>query len=105
MLEAALPAQLLTEIEELMRTDNFEYKSDFAKKYYAKGREEGRESGREEFTAHGQIRALLLVLDARGLVVDDEARARIEAERDSETLDRWTRQAATTSTVAGLFET
>jgi len=83
-----------------MRTDNFEYKSDFARKYYAKGREEGREEG----SAHGQARALFLILEARGLPVDEATRARVQAERRQDVLDAWTRRAATASSVADVFE-
>jgi len=100
MLEAALPQHLLQEIEDLMRTDNFEYKSDFARKYYAKGREEGREEG----AVSGQARTLLLVLETRELPVDTESRARILSERDPAQLDAWTRRAVTAATVAELFE-
>lgn len=46
----------------------------------------------------GEARALLTLLEARGLSVSDEQRARVLACADLEALERWIRRAATAST-------
>jgi predicted transposase/invertase (TIGR01784 family) len=61
----------------------------------AKGRAEGRAEGEAEGEAVGQARALLLLLEARGVVVPDDARARIMTCRDIVQLETWLRRAAT----------
>jgi hypothetical protein len=47
--------------------------------------------------------ALLVVLDARALGVDDAARARIEACGDEATLRAWVNRAATVAQLADVF--
>jgi predicted transposase YdaD len=58
--------------------------------------EQGREQGRTE--------AVLAVLDARGLLVTDEQRKRIEETTDLEALDRLVRNAATVVSTDELFK-
>ncbi len=99
ILQAALPVALRTRMEELMRASKYEYQSDFAKRYFARGREEGREEGHEVGLVEGQARALPLFLRSRGVDVGDEARARIEGERDPVRLETWIRRAASATTV------
>jgi predicted transposase YdaD len=94
-------------MEKLMRTGKYEYQSDFAKKYFArgeeKGREQGREEGREEGRAAGEARALLLVLRSRGIDVPAAAARRIDAERDDARFEVWIRRAATATTIDDVF--
>ncbi|HEU4413031.1 MAG TPA: hypothetical protein VFS43_47755 [Polyangiaceae bacterium] len=63
------------------------------------GLREGKEEGLREGEARGEVKgkaaALLTVLAARGLAVDAEARARIEACADPARLDRWLARALT----------
>ena len=54
--------------------------------------------------AHGEARALLTVLSARGLEVPDDARERINSCTDFDQLDMWVRRAATAKTVKELFD-
>jgi predicted transposase YdaD len=74
-------------LEELMRRNNYEYQSEFARRFVAQGleqgqrqgreegleqgrqegRQEGLQQGREEGHLDGERRALLKVLEARGL--------------------------------------
>jgi flagellar biosynthesis/type III secretory pathway protein FliH len=61
----------------------------------AKGLREGEAKGLREGEARGKAAALLTVLAARGLAVDDEARGRIEACTDVARLDRWLARALT----------
>jgi predicted transposase YdaD len=86
-----------------MSTGKWEYKSDFARRYYGRGREEGREQGREEGRAEGATRALLGVLDARGIDVPDAARERILRCAELEQLETWVRRSVTVSTIDDLF--
>lgn len=68
-----------------------ELQSDFAKTYFGRGR------------ADGEVRAVLLMLKARGLAVSEEARQRMVACQDIAQLDCWAERAATVSDVAELF--
>ncbi|MEM9462299.1 MAG: hypothetical protein AAGF11_49560 [Myxococcota bacterium] len=56
-----------------------------------------------EGRAEGEAKALLLVLESRGLVVSDEARARITACTDIEQLDAWLSRAASADSVDAIF--
>lgn len=62
-------------------------------------RDEGREQGREQ----GRAQALLEVLRARGLWVDDGAESRILAERDPQVMGRWLARAIAVERVDELF--
>jgi hypothetical protein len=90
-------------LEDLMVSGNYEFQSDFAKKHQAKGREEGRQEGRHEGEVAGQARALLAVLESRGLHISQKARTRIVACIDIAQLDAWVRRAASVATVDELF--
>ena len=94
-----LPAAARARLEELMSTGTWEYKSDFARRYYGQGRTEGLEEGRAE----GEARALLGFLAARGVDVPHSARERIMRCTDLDQLETWVRRAATVSTVDELF--
>ncbi len=88
---AALSEAARTALEELMASGNYEFQSEFAKKHQAEGRAEGEVKGE----AKGRAEALLAVLQARGLRVSDEVRARVLACTDAAQLDAWLRKAAT----------
>lgn len=90
-----LPAAARARLEELMTTGTWEYKSDFARRYYGQGREEGR--------AEGEARAVLRFLGARGIDVPHSARERIMRCTDLDQLETWVERAATVSTVDELF--
>jgi hypothetical protein len=77
-------------LETMMK--GYEYQSDFAKKYVAQGR------------AEEAARAVLTVLQARGLVVPDAARERILAQKDTERLERWLEKAAVAPSVAAVLD-
>ncbi|MRG95059.1 hypothetical protein [Polyangium spumosum] len=83
-----------------MTIRNYEYQSDFARKYFQQGREEGREEGAIEAKA----KAVLDVLETRGLAVPDEVRRRVLATKDLSTLDRWHRSAVLVSSASALFD-
>jgi len=56
-----------------------------------------------EAEARGRAHAILMVLSRRGLEPADDERARILAERDLGTLDRWLANAVTCASVSQLF--
>lgn len=88
---AALPAAARRYLEAMMSTGTWEWQSDYARGLVAEGRTEG------------EARALLAVLDARGVEVPEEARERITTCTDLDQLDGWVRRAATATSVEDLF--
>ena len=102
-------------LEKLMASGNYDFQSDFARKYLARGRQEGRQEGREEGREEGlakgreegevagQARALLAVLESRGLRISKMARTRILACTDIAQFDAWVRKAASVASVDELF--
>lgn len=95
MVFAALSQAARAALEDLMASGSYEFQSEFAKRYVAKGRAEGEAKGRAE--------AVLEVLETRGLAVSDEARARILACADALQLAAWIRKAVTVTSVDELF--
>ena len=97
---ASLSEAARTALEALMHRGTYEYQSEFARKYVAQGREEGREEGLHE----GERAALLEVLDARGLQVDEQTRQRILACMEQSQLKLWLRKAVSVQAAQELFE-
>ena len=91
----ALPAAARDHLEALVTTGTHEYRSDFARRYFSRGKAEGE--------ANGEARAILTVLATRGVEVPEPARARIAACTDLDQLDRWVRRAAVATEVDELF--
>ena len=71
---------------------NYEYQSDFAKKYVAQGRAE--EAGR----------AVLTALRVRGIVVPAADRERILAEKDPAKLERWHERAILATSIGEVLD-
>jgi hypothetical protein len=94
-------------LEALVNTSTYEYQSEFVRRYILQGRADGRAEGaaqgRAEGAAQGEARAVLTVLEARGIQVPEPVRARITACTDLDQLDVWVRRAATASEVDDLF--
>lgn len=63
-----------------------------------------REEGREEGTVHERARAVLRVLDTRGVVVSEAARERVTSCTDLDTLDGWLERAVTVDDADRLFD-
>jgi len=61
-------------------------------------------TARAEGIAEGKARALITVLTARGLALDEGTRARLLGERDGHRLDRWIARATTCTSLAELDE-
>jgi hypothetical protein len=81
-----------TALEELMRSGTYEYTSEFARRFIAQGRQEG-ESG-----------ALLTLLEARGIPVDEPSRQHILTCKDHEQFKRWLVRALSVRSAHELFE-
>jgi flagellar biosynthesis/type III secretory pathway protein FliH len=69
----------------------------------AEGKAEGRAEGEAKGKAEGKAQAVLAVLEARGLRISDEQRARVLGCADLDELERWVRKAVTVKTTAALF--
>jgi hypothetical protein len=96
-----LPRRWRTELDGMrLGGKEYEYQSEFARKYFGEGKEKGIEEGREDEVR----RALLEVLDVRGLLTED-ARTHIGAQRDLARLRSWLRQAVTAQSVDQVFAT
>jgi flagellar biosynthesis/type III secretory pathway protein FliH len=112
---AALGPAARKALEKLMSTGNYEYQSDFARKYFgqgkaegkaegeAKGKADGEAKGKAEGEAKGKAEAIIAFLRARGLEVEAETEATIRACTDHDQLDRWLRLAATASSADDLL--
>jgi hypothetical protein len=95
LISTALPEAARIALEKLMTGGNFDFQSDFARKYIKRGREEGEVAG--------QAKALLAVLESRGMRISKKARTRILACSDIEQIDAWLRKAASVVSVDELF--
>ncbi|GAA4623652.1 hypothetical protein GCM10023196_020680 [Actinoallomurus vinaceus] len=93
---AILPQIAKQELEEMMLSGTYEYKSDFARRYVAQGKAEGK--------AEGEATAILKVLAARGIPVSDEARGRIMGCTDLTVLEAWVERAATVDSIDAMFD-
>ena len=79
-----------------MNVQNYEFQTDFAKKYHGQGIEEGIEVGLR--------RALFALLTTRQWPVDDELRLKIETCSDLAVLEGWVTRAATATAIDDVFE-
>ncbi|MFG1851756.1 hypothetical protein ACGFJT_07945 [Actinomadura geliboluensis] len=94
-----------------MMLAGYEWKSDFAKKHRAEGRAEGLAEGRAEglaearaeVRAEGMARAVLIVLEARGITVSGETRQRVTSCMDTDQLECWAKRAALVDKAEDLF--
>ncbi len=84
-----------TALEQMMRIPNYEYQSDFARKYYSEGKAEGKAQGRAEL--------FLKLLRLRGFVVPDELERRVGACSDGERLERWAGRLLTAHSLEDVF--
>lgn len=66
-------------------------------------RAEGEATGRAEGEVRGEAKALLRVLERRGVVLSEGQRATIEGCRDLEQLERWLDRALTVTSGEELF--
>ncbi|WP_068052317.1 hypothetical protein [Nocardia xishanensis] len=96
LVTAVMPVAARHFLESLMTTGTYEYKSDFARRYYARGKADGE--------ATGEARALLTMLRARRIRVPDEAEARIRECTDADLLNSWVERAATAKSLGEVLD-
>lgn len=84
---AVLPEAARIYLEALMTTMTHGYQSDFARRYYSQG----------------EAKAVLAVLNARGIEVSDTVREQITRCTDLDQLELWVRRAATATKIEDLF--
>jgi hypothetical protein len=85
-------------LEAMMK--GYEYRTDFAKKYYGQGKMDGEAKGRAEEAA----RAVLTALRVRGIALPDAARERILAQKDPSLLERWLEKAIVAASLADVLD-
>ncbi|GAA2583367.1 hypothetical protein GCM10010399_11490 [Dactylosporangium fulvum] len=73
-----------------MTTTTHRHQSNFARRYFSAGE------------AHGEVSAVLAILDARGVEIPEQIRAEIAGCTDLDRLDSWIRQAATADKIQNL---
>jgi hypothetical protein len=95
-------------LEELMANGNYEYQSDFAKRYFGAGKAEGEARGRSEGRAEGEARGraadILRILELNGVEVPASTRERILASTDLAQLDTWFARAVHAKSAAEVTE-
>ncbi len=69
----------------------------------ARGKASGEALGEARGVALGEARALLTVLQARGLAVDAATSDRVQKCTDPEVLNRWVERAVTATSLADVF--
>jgi hypothetical protein len=82
-------------MEETVKLEDYEWQSEFAISHRAEGRAQGR--------AQGEVKALLLMLEARGLDVPEDVRRRVEGCTDLQQIERWIQRAVSAETAEDLF--
>jgi hypothetical protein len=90
-------------LEQLMTSNTWPVYSPFAKEHYGRGKKEGRKEGRKEGQAAGKAEAILLVLEARGVNVNEAQRAQITGCTNLRQLKRWVQLAVTVEKASDLF--
>ncbi|WP_225725162.1 MULTISPECIES: hypothetical protein [unclassified Nocardia] len=95
---AQLPEAARLELEKIMTIsiDKYEWKSDFALRHQAIGHTKG--------LAEGEAKAILTVLETRGIEIDDATRERVLGCSNLEQLKQWVRRAVQVSTASELFD-
>ncbi|WP_437278160.1 hypothetical protein WME90_44220 [Sorangium sp. So ce375] len=93
---SSLNAAARRKLEAMMKS-GYQFQSEFARGYVAKGRQEG--------ILEAKAHDVLAVLEARGLEVPVEVRERVLASTDLDELDRWIRRSAVVSDARELLAT
>jgi hypothetical protein len=97
---AELPQSRRPHLQEVvMKTVSPEYRSDYNRAIFAEGEARGEAKGE----ARGEAKAIMTVLESRGLTISEDVRARILACTDIDQLDAWLRRVGTVNTVDELF--
>ena len=94
-IQIAVSDSVRQKLEEEMRIQDYEFQSEFAKRYLSLGREEGRVAGRAE--------SVLRILKVRKMEVSETQRSQILRCTDADLLDRWIERAVTVERTEELF--
>ena len=78
---------------------NYEYQSEFARKYFSQGEAKGKADGE----ARGKAESLLLILSTRGFTLEPHESDRVRACADLALLDRWIARALNASQVSEVL--
>jgi hypothetical protein len=97
---AVLPATARDRLEEFMTTTGHRFYSELFRRNFRLGKVEGEAEGE----ARGEAKALLLMLESRGIVVDRVSRERIASSTDTAALERWIRRAVCIARIEELFQ-
>lgn len=87
----------------LMNANTWPVYSPFAKEHFGRGKAEGKKEGKKEGKAEGKAEDIIDVLEARGLDVSEDDRARIASCTDLRQLKTWVKRAATVEKAGELF--
>ena len=99
----------------MLSYENYEPQSEWGKRIYAEGRVAGEAAGRRMGDAEGrrvgeaagrragEIKALRVLLEARGLCVGPEYQVGIESCLDLTQIDTWLRRAAVVTSIDEVF--
>ena len=99
LIMAALGEAAQQELQDMARSGNYEFVSEFAKKHIAQGEAKGREEGE----AKGRADALIQVLTLRGFAIDQPLRQRI-SQASIERLEGWLAKAVMANALADIFQ-
>jgi hypothetical protein len=91
-------------LEAFMQSGGYQYQSELVRKLVGHGLKQGLRQGEQKGRLEGEHRALLKVLKARRLAVDDTARRRILACTQLAQLELWLGKAVTVQSVQELFK-
>ncbi|YCK35011.1 hypothetical protein ACNF49_13275 [Actinomadura sp. ATCC 39365] len=99
-------------LEEIMRSNDWPVYSPFAHQHFGRGRTEGIQVGRAEGLREGRAEAapetgrefVLYALNARGVEVPEDVRARINTCTDVDLLKRWALRASCVQSARDVFE-
>lgn len=99
VIQRAVGESIRQKLEEAMRIQDYEFQSEFAKKYLSQGRAEGRKEGR----AQAKAESVLRILQVRKLQVGETQRQQILKCTDSELLERWLELSVTVDHTDEIF--
>lgn len=86
-------------LEKLMSTVDYQYQSEFARKYFSEGKSEGKAEGE----LLGEAKALLHLIDRRGIALSEEDRQRVLTCTDGGLLETWLDRVLTATDRDQLF--
>ena len=92
-------------LEQLMQARDYEYQSEFARKYFYGGKAEGRSQGKAEGRSQGKTETLLRLLRRKGFTVDPSVEAHVAGCKDDKQLDTWAERVLTATSLDEVFAT